>query len=150
MITILAIVHACIISAIFSIPAALWCLPLGLGGAPGALIAGVDQQGPRFIPGLFICVVGQTAVALIFAAFVLTNMEHFLVAHRYIVTWPYWVAAFLIGGAPVTMALKDASSHEAPNAQHAAVTFVGPLLLIGQLAMFFGYPDAYRVLPSFW
>lgn len=119
--------------------AALWTFLLGLGGAPGALLAHKPSASGRpeyrsatfFIVGLMLCVIGQYYVSLAFSAIVTALIAN-LVARRPDVTrWILWTVAFFVSVAPAFYAAKDAAYQENKTIQYLATVFALPITGIG-------------------
>ncbi len=111
----------------------LGCFAIGLLGFPGALLAGLNRQSPRWWIGYLLCVIGQGYVALVWAGF-LSIFARANQASAGWLGWVLWIICFYAAVSPSAMAARSVHQEmrEDPewaykeenrnNAQYSALT----------------------------
>ena len=122
--------------------AALWTIPLAVGGAPGAwLTALLRRRGvAAFAPfGLLLTALGQLYVALIFTAFVVRSNSHHLAAVHGLGYWLGWTVGTVIAVGPRLVAVIDWARDPERQVQHSAARATLVLTALG-FVLFLTHP----------
>jgi hypothetical protein len=127
--------------------AALWTIPLAIGGTPGAWLTGwLRRRGLSGLAalGLGLTTLGQLYVALIFTAFIVRASSHHLAAVHGPGRWLAWTVGSLIAVAPPLVALLDWARDPGRQIQHSAVRATWVLTALG-FVLFLSRPDLLRL-----
>jgi ABC-type uncharacterized transport system permease subunit len=125
--------------------AAVWTFFLGLGGAPGAMLAHRlkpsenwhDGSGNVSWFGLAVCVIGQSYVALAFCALLVGYLTNQLSKRPDLIGWALWILAFGISTMPASFALKDAAKKAEKKTQDVAAAVTLAIAPIGFIVFAF-------------
>ena len=127
--------------------AALWTIPLAIGGAPGAWLTGwIRRRGPREVAavGYGLTILGQLYVALIFTAFIVRSSGHHLATVHGPGRWLGWTVSSVIAVAPPLVAMLDWARDSGREVQHTAVRATWVLTAVS-FGVFLARPELLRL-----
>lgn len=114
--------------------AVLWTVVLGVGGAPGSVLAVLGTRyGNRGLirAGTFLSFVVESYLLLAFAGLVIRFVDGFLASRPGAPAWPLWIVGWYLATAPVLFGGRSTPGAAARDATDTAFAFALPVAAFG-------------------
>ncbi|HUR95252.1 MAG TPA: hypothetical protein VMY76_11745 [Gemmatimonadales bacterium] len=125
---------AALLGIIGTLAAVLWTAVLGVGGAPGSVLATLGtryRRQPLITLGTFLTFLIESYLLLVFAAIVVRSVEGFLITRPTTPAWPLWLVGWYLATAPVLFGGRSVPGAAVRDATDTAFAFALPVAGLG-------------------
>jgi hypothetical protein len=117
-----------------TLAAVLWTVVLGVGGAPGSVLAVLGTRYHKralITVGTFVSFIVESYLLLAFAGLVVRFVDGFLANRPEAPAWPLWIVGWYLATAPVLFGGRGTPGADARDATDAAFAFALPVAAFG-------------------